>query len=186
MRQLGLPDFVNATLGGAISILWGIRTRCSATNVDEDLRQIVEPNVKRSGCELVGVTGFCFGGWVVGRCLALNNGRSIFAAGVGIHPSLQTESFAAGGTRPIDLARATQNKPILLLASTQDNDAKPSSPIVQAMAKRRAKTPDQLSIEFDLPHGFVARGDFMGPTFKDGQEKAIQLTVDFFLEHLKL
>jgi hypothetical protein len=110
----------------------------------------------------------------------------MFAAGVGIHPSFQPERFAGGGTSPIDLAKATQNKPILFLPAKEDHDLKPSSSLIQAMAKRRANTPDQLSIEFDLPHGFVARGDFMGPTFKEGQEKAIQLTVDFFQQHLKL
>ena len=186
MHQFGLPDFINASLGGLLSIYWGLLTRCSATNIDADLTQIVEPNVKQSGCELVGCTGFCLGGWVVGRCLALNMGRSMFAAGVGIHPSFQPERFAVGGTSPMDLAKGTQNKPILLLPAKEDFDMKPSSPLVKTMAKRRAKTPDQLSIPFDLPHGFVARGDFMGPTFKEGQEKVIQLTVDFFQHHLKL
>jgi dienelactone hydrolase len=182
----GAPDAVNVTLGGSFTLLWGLRTRCSATNVDRDLSQIVEPNVKNTGCEMVGVAGFCFGGWVVGRCLALNQGRSIFAAGVGIHPSFKPEIFAAGGSNPMELAIATQNKPVLWFPAKEDDDLKPTSPFVQAMAKRRAMTPEQISIPFDLPHGFVARGRFMGPEYKEAQEKVIGLTVDFFQQHLKV
>lgn len=180
----GASDAVNVTLGGSFTMLWGLRTRCSATNIDLDLTQIVEPNVKKTGCDIVGVSGFCFGGWVVGRCLALNQGRSIFAAGVGIHPSFKPEIFAAGSSSPMELAVATKNKPVLWLPAKEDDDLKPTSPLVKVMAKRRAMTPDQLSIPFDFPHGFVARGRFMGPDYKEAQEQVIHLTVDFFNQKL--
>ena len=58
----GSSDALNSFLGGTFSILWGLRGRCSATNVDRDLAEIVEPNVKATKCEMVGVAGFCFGG----------------------------------------------------------------------------------------------------------------------------
>ncbi|KAL3925572.1 MAG: hypothetical protein SGILL_000323 [Bacillariaceae sp.] len=178
----GSSDFINCTLmGGSFTILWGLRTRCSATNIDKDLAEIVEPNVKRTGCEMVGVAGFCFGGWVVGRALE----HPFYAAGVGIHPSSKPESFAKGGSSPMEWAERTGNKPILWLPAKEDDDLKPSSPLVQAMAKRRDKTPEQISIPFeDLSHGFVARGEFMGTEYKEGQEKAIDLTVSFFKENL--
>ena len=154
----GSSDAVNATLGGTFTVLWGIRGRCSATNIDLDLETIVEPNVKATGCAMVAVSGFCFGGWVVGRCLGLSHGRSMFAAGVGIHPSSKPESFAKGGSSPMEWATKTQSKPILWLPAKEDDDLKPSSPLVQAMAKRRAKMPSQISIPFEnFSHGFVAR-----------------------------
>jgi dienelactone hydrolase len=53
------PMFDWATL---LKAVWGLRTRCSATNIDADLRDIVEPNVKATGCQMCGVVGFCFGG----------------------------------------------------------------------------------------------------------------------------
>lgn len=122
----------------------------------------------------------------MGRCLALNRGRSIFAAGVGIHPSFKPDIFAAGSSGPMELAVATQNKPILWLPAKEDDDLKPTSPLVKAMAKRRAMTPDQISIPFDFPHGFVARGRFMGQEYREAQEKVIRLTVDFFDQHLQV
>jgi dienelactone hydrolase len=174
-------------LGGYFSIFWGLRTRCSATNIDKDLTTIVEPNVKATGCDMVGVAGFCFGGWVIARCLALNNGRSVFAAGVGIHPSSKPEFCAKGGTSPEQWAANTHNKPILWLPAKEDDDLKPSSPLVQAMAKRRAMKPEQISIPFEnVSHGFVARGEFLGPEYKEAQEKAIKLTVGFFQKHLNV
>jgi dienelactone hydrolase len=45
-----------------LKVVWGLRTRCSATNIDADLRDIVEPNVLATGCLMCGVVGFCFGG----------------------------------------------------------------------------------------------------------------------------
>lgn len=124
---------------------------------------------------------------VVARCLALNNGRSMFAAGVGIHPTFQLESLAAGGTTAMELGERTQNKPILFLPAKEDDGLKASSPVVQTMAKRRGVTAEHISVEFPtMPHGFVSRGRFMGPEYRIAQDRAIQLTVDFMEKHLKV
>ena len=188
MRQWGLPDGINLFLGGLWSILWGLKGRCSAVKIDKMLTEIIEPNVKATGCNLpVGVVGFCFGGWVVARALALNSTNSIFGFGVGIHPGLNVESLVRGGTSEMDLAERTRNKPILFLPAKQDVLVKPTSDIVKYMARRRATSPDKISVAFEsMPHGFVARGDYLGSEYKEAQEKAIELTVGFLHDHSKM
>jgi dienelactone hydrolase len=187
MHQWGLSDDMNATLGGLLYSLWGIRGRCSAVNIDRNLMEIIQPNIRATGCMLpCGVVGFCFGGWVVGRALSVNDTNNVFGAGVGIHPAFQIEPLAYGGTTEMELAERTRNKPVLFLPAKQDVGLKPETDVVKYMARRRAKTPDQISIPFEsMPHGFVARGDFLGLQYKDAQEKAIGLTVDFLEEHIK-
>jgi hypothetical protein len=123
---------------------------------------------------------------VITRCLGLEDGRSIFAAGVGIHPSIQPEQVAAGGTTPTKLMERTQNKPILFLPAKED-DLKTSSPIIQRLAKRRALRVNDISVEFPtVSHGFVSRGPFLVGEYKEAQEKAIQVTVTFLEQHLEV
>ena len=186
MRQYGLADGLNFALGGGLSMLWGFQTRCSAIHMDADLADIIEPNVRVTGCDVCGVVGFCFGGWIVARSLGLHGGQCIFRAGVGIHPAFKIEPLVRGGTSAMALGERTGTKPILLLPAKQDHDVKASNPVIQDMAKRRGTTPDKISIEFpDMPHGWVARGDFLGPQYKQAQEEAIDLTVKFIQEHLQ-
>ncbi len=100
---------------------------------------------------------------------------------------MQPEEVAAGGTTPMELIDRTQNKPILYLPAREDDDLKTSSPLVQKLAKRRALTVDDISVEFPtVPHGFVARGPFLKGEYKEAQDRAIQLTVDFLEKHLNI
>jgi dienelactone hydrolase len=185
-----LLDLGNDTLTLALAvpqILWKLHTSLTVPKIELDLKEIIEPNLKETGCDHVGVSGFCIGGWMVGRCLALENGQSIFSAGVGIHPSWQVEPMASGGSSEHNLAERTKNKPILLLPAKEDDALKPSSSIVQQLAKRRAMTPESISIEFpEMSHGWVARGDSSIPSVKEAQDKALHLVAAFFQEHLKL
>ena len=62
-----------------------------------------------------------------------------------------------------------------------------SSPLIQKLAKRRALRVEDISKEFPtVSHGFVARGPFLEGGYKEAQDKAIQLTVDFMERHLKV
>lgn len=164
------------------------RLRISSVTLEADLTQIVAPNVKDAGCQSVGVVGFCFGGWVIARCLALNDGDSIFSCGVGIHPAWKLETlFAKPRSSEDELGERTKTKPILLLPAKQDKALMADTDIVKALAERRSMKPEEVSIEFpEMDHGFVSRGDSSDPRTKAAQDKALGLTVQFFKKHLKV
>ena len=183
IRDLGV-DAITFALGIPLLLL-KVNTWLTAPKIEADLLEILDPHLKETGCHNVGVAGFCFGGWVIGRALGLEN--AIFGCGVGMHPSWQPEGIVGGGTSETLLAERTKNKPILLLPAKEDNGLKPNSPIVQQLAKRRAVTPDSLSIEFpNMSHGWVVRGDSSIPDIKEAQDKALDLAVGFFQKHLKV
>lgn len=160
----------------------------SSDTIEKDLTQIVVPNVvEDTGCESIGVVGFCFGAWVVARCLALNDGDSVFSCGVGIHPSWTPEQyFAKEKSSEAVLAERTKAKPLLLLPAKEDKDLMPDSPLVKDLAEKRSMSPEEVAIAFpEMRHGFVSRGDSSDPATREAQEKALGLTVEFLEKHLK-
>ena len=162
------------------------RLRISSETIEGDLTQIVAPKIRETGCQSVGVVGFCFGGWVIARCLALDD--SVFSCGVGIHPSWQPEKFyAKPSSSEEELGERTKTKPILLLPAKQDHMLMADTEIVKALAERRSITPEEVVIEFPtMDHGFVSRGDSSDPQIKQAQDKAVGLTAEFLKKHLKV
>lgn len=187
LRELGW-DWLSTFGPLAIAQFLVHRLRISSVTLEADLTQIVAPNVKDAGCQSVGVVGFCFGGWVVARCLALNDGDSIFSCGVGIHPSWALETLYAKPRGSEDeLGERTKTKPILLLPAKQDKALMADADVVKALAERRSIKPEEVSIAFpEMDHGFVSRGDSSDPRTKEAQKKALGLTAQFFMTHLKV
>jgi dienelactone hydrolase len=170
-----------------LPMVYKIIFQVKVSELEQDLSEVLEPNLKATGCELVGCSGFCWGGWVVGHALGLNNGRSMFAMGVGVHPAWKPETLVPGGGTYKALGERTLNKPILFLPAKQDIDFKPDGVIVKQLAQRRAMLPEELSISFeDMDHGFVARGNPKKPGVKEAQEKAVHLVSEFFKKHMKI
>jgi dienelactone hydrolase len=170
-------------LPAAYKILFKIKV----ATLEQDLAEVLEPNLKATGCELVGCCGFCFGGWVVARALGLNGGRSVFAAGVGVHPAWKPETVVSGGGTEQALGERTRNKPVFFLPAKQDADFKPDGVIAKQLAQRRAILPEEISIVFNhMDHGFVMRGNPKKPGVKEAQGKAVQLVSEFFKKHMKI
>lgn len=162
----------------------------SSDTLEKDLTQLIEPNVKNAtGCQSIGMVGFCFGGWLVSRYLALDS-SAFGSCAVAVHPSWAPETLFSTQKPKTEMAlaeRIPNSNPLLLLPAKGDKDLKPDSDIVKFLAERRSTTPDKLSIEFpDMTHGFVARGDSSDPEIKEAQEKALSLTVEFLTKHVEV
>lgn len=201
-----LPDALNFVII-LPQILWGLKFHTTEDVIEEDLNERLLPwihkhkrdrqdgNSSGAGTSPVkfSVVGFCFGGWLVAKTLALDfascgdaSEGSVAEAvcGVGIHPALQVERMIYGRQEE-SLAEATKSKPILLLAAGNDDGAKPNSDVVKVLAEARKVPPGDVSVEFEnMKHGWVTRGDGeKDPRIKDAQEKAFQLTTDFIEKH---
>jgi len=165
------------------------RFSMSTDTFEKDFTQLIEPKVKKdTGCQSIGIVGFCFGGWLSARFLALDT--AFCSCAVQIHPAWGPEALYATQKIKTEMAlaeRIPNNKPLLLLPSKNDKELKPDSDIVKFLAERRSMTPDELSIEFpDMVHGFVARGDSSDPKIKEAQEKVLSLTFEFLDTHLEV
>jgi len=167
-----------------LSVVWGCRTRITIAAIEKDLVEILLPYLNKYEGAKISMVGMCFGGWVMGRALALGEFSHI-KCGVGIHPSWKLQ--VVYGEKEEALAEAVKDKPILFLVAKND-DLKVDTPIVQQLSKQRGGIDEnKISIEFpDMIHGFVARGDASDPTIAEQQERALTLAIDFIkTEELK-
>lgn len=164
-------------------MIWTLQVRITVPGIEQDLREMVFPQVPES-CDYIGCVGFCFGGWTAARALGMEK----FAAGACVHPGLFGEHFIKGGSGSVEtLVRRTGNKPILLLPAKEDMDAKLDSKVVRLLAQRRALRPSDVCVEFpQMRHGWVSRGDSSDPAVQAAQNEALELVVNFFSKHFKL
>jgi dienelactone hydrolase len=147
------------------------------TTIHVDVGRLIIPYLRSLGYESFGCVGFCFGGWAVAQCLALES--SPFSAGVGIHPSLNVEDLHR---RPVaDLAKRVGKTPLLLLPAGNDKrEVKPGGVAVRILAESRGVDESEISVEFpDQIHGFVSRGE---PS--EDQKRAIDKSTEHFIKHL--
>jgi dienelactone hydrolase len=147
------------------------------TTINVDCQRLVVPHLRSLGYESFGCVGFCFGGWAVAQCLALES--SPFSAGVGIHPSLNVEDLHR---RPVaDLARRVGRKPLLLIPAGNDKiDVRPGGAVVKILAEARGVDESEISVEFSNQiHGWVSRGK---PS--EDQKRAIDCAIKHFINHL--
>jgi dienelactone hydrolase len=159
------------------ALVWASKTRMTDTAIEQDLMESLLPFLKNYDQAKVSMLGFCYGGWVMGRALALD-AFSFVKCGVGIHPSWKLQ--ALHGKTEVALAEAVKAKPILFLPAGND-DLKVGTPIVQQLAKQRGGIAEAtIAIEFpDMVHGWVARGDANDAKIAEQQEKALNLAKDF-------
>eukprot|EP00934_Nitzschia_sp_Nitz4_P002909 Nitzschia sp. Nitz4//scaffold82_size85912//58543//59397//NITZ4_005149-RA/size85912-processed-gene-0.38-mRNA-1//-1//CDS//3329558859//2899//frame0 len=162
------------------NFFWSVLFRVTASAIDQDIIEIIQPNIKETGCEIIGCTGFCFGGTVI--CRALGVEGSEFAAAVGNHPSFKPDEFMRGGEGNGEaLLKRTGVKPILLFNAKQDTATFSTTKLIRDAAERRGISPSDMAVEFpDMDHGFVTRGDSSVPCIREAQEKVVELTVKFF------
>lgn len=173
----GLPMFMTIFTAVPV-IIYSVRTYASSANIDRDLSILVRPYLdsKLSADAEISCVGFCFGGWVVGRALALEalNCRT----GVAIHASPKVE-FLAGGNIT-GLWERVGKKPVLFLPSRSDGDTKVDSVIVKQMAEQRNVQPADICVEFsDMIHGWVTRGDLANEQVAQNFERAMAMTARF-------
>eukprot|EP00934_Nitzschia_sp_Nitz4_P002630 Nitzschia sp. Nitz4//scaffold82_size85912//57373//58227//NITZ4_005148-RA/size85912-processed-gene-0.122-mRNA-1//-1//CDS//3329558856//2620//frame0 len=179
-------SFDAQVLMNAPRFIWAVKTRVTASAIDQDIIEIIQPAMKDVGCEKIGCAGFCFGGTVVCRAMGVEGGE--FAAGVGNHAAFKPDELMAGGTgSPEELFKLTGDKPVLFLNAIQDKDTFSTSKLIQEGAERRGISPSDMAIEFpDMNHGFVTRGDPADPVMRENQEKALDLAVKFFTDKLSV
>lgn len=164
------------------SVLWACSTNMKEHKVDADLREIVAPAVS-SKTENVATLGFCYGGWVVGKTLAMQDFPA--KAGVGVHPAWAVQEVF--GKKDTDLATAVGKAPILLLPASNDEPAKVGTKVVEILAKARGVEESVVSVEFpEMIHGFVPRGDSSDAKVKEAQDQATTMACDFIKEHVKV
>jgi dienelactone hydrolase len=175
----GLPNSITMALA-LPSIVWNIKMRVTPGNIERDLKSIIQPYLKQTKTVTkVSCVGFCFGGWVVGRALALNGFDC--QSGVAIHPSWKAEKLVGSLEQ---LVAGVGKKPILFLPAANDVDCKVDTPLIQQLAKQRGVDPSDLSIAFEeMKHGWVTRGDDSVQEIARDIEKALNLTVKFIQEH---
>lgn len=174
----GFPHIVTDTFM-MFSVLWACFTNMKDSKVEMDLKEVVGPALPT---DKVACLGFCYGGWVAGRTVALEG----FPAkiGVGIHPSWALE--AVFGRKEEDLATAVDKSPFLFLPASND-ELKVGNPVVEMLAKARGIEQDKVAIEFpEMVHGWVTRGDSTDEKVKEAQDKATTLAADFVKEYVKV
>jgi len=178
-----LPDALGlmATLP---AFLYRMRFNHPPQVVERDLTELIlpwiqsqVPNVAELGISCV---GFCFGGWIVARSLALDNFP--MKCGVGVHPSFMVESAVHWGNES-DLVAKIGPKPILLLPAGNDsNKIKVGGSHTKALAEMRNVPETIISMEFpNMKHGWVSRGDGTDAAVAECQEEAME-AVSKFLE----
>mmetsp|Transcript_15170 Transcript_15170/g.28786 ORF Transcript_15170/g.28786 Transcript_15170/m.28786 type:complete len:297 (-) Transcript_15170:41-931(-) len=177
-----------------LSIVWAEKTRITAPAVKADLKEIIQPNVPPS-VDKIGMVGFCFGAWVIGRSFGWSNhedhdGQRILpnlSAGVLIHPSWRPEGVVVGGGKTKEeIAEGCKTKPILLMPGKQDVDFHKNSPIAQQLADQSNLSIDDVVVDFThMDHGWVSRADSTNhKAIQEAQEQATQNTANFFKQHI--
>jgi len=174
-----LPEMVALPLAAG-GMIWRLKfTYTLESVIGGDCARLVVPHLKNLGYEELGCVGFCFGGWAVAQCLAMDS--SPFKCGVGIHPSLNVERMH--GRKEVDLAKKIGKKPIFFMPAGNDKEeVKPGGSVVKMIATERGVEESEVSKVFnDMVHGWVSRGA------KEVAERQKEATNDaslFFKKHL--
>ena len=203
-QNLGLSEYRGSVLG-APSMLLRLKFNHPPAVLERDICQIILPWLQsvllhNSQSYQLACVGFCFGGWCVGRALALPH--TPFVAGVGIHPSFQPELLHS--STPEALAKRISKQsphnhnhhsdnnhntipPLLLLPARNDDGLLADSAVVQLLAAARHVPVHQVAVEFPtMRHGWVTRGDGAADPreLAQEQERALQVTADFLQRHV--
>lgn len=132
------------------------------------------------GSANVGGFGLCWGAVPVFHAA----GAGIIRAGVSAHPSLQAAGFYGEPGQPGEFAAKTGKCPMLLLPAQEDS--------LDDYGEEGAVTAAVRDLGFacvshpfpEMHHGFVARGDTSDAATARDVETALQISADFFAEHL--
>ena len=188
-----MPDFfrgcpiaqpiLNSALGFLVTlpaVLYRIKYRHTTEALERDLVHLVYPWIQMQAPTVAEIglscVGFCWGGWMVARSLALED--IPMKCGVGVHPSFKVESLHKGYEE--DLVKRIGTKPIRLLPAKNDpGNLKVGGMHVKALAEARGVPESEISTEFpSMKHGWVSRGG-RHPDVGKCQEEAMQIIVDF-------
>ena len=178
-----LPEQVANVLGAPGMIFRLKFTYTFDPVIKRDSSDTVVPWLKSKGITEFACVGFCYGGWCIGRSLALP--EKPFSCGVGIHPSFNVE-LLHGGTEE-QLAEAIGSTPILLLPAGNDRDTlKPGGECVRMLAGARGVNEEDVSVCFDdMIHGWVTRGDdSKSQGVANAQKDALKRCSDFILQNI--
>lgn len=184
-----LPDVVGI-LGTLPAFLYRLRFGHGPEALERDLTELIYPWIESQlappvKLDEIGTScvGFCFGGWVAARSLAM--GDIPMRCMVGAHPSFQVGRVHGG--READVVEKIGAKPILLLPAGNDaRSVKAGGEHVGTLAGARDVPEGEISVEFpDMKHGWVSRGDGTVPAVAKCQEEAMQAIVGFLeLNHV--
>lgn len=181
------PSFLPDSLGMLATLpafLYRIRFNHPPIKVERDLTEQILPWLRKQVPNLAQIgtscLGFCFGGWVVARSLALEELN--LKCGVGVHPSFIVESKVHRGDEA-ELVMRIGRKPVLLLPAGNDSkEIKVGGQHTKALAKARNVPEDAIALEspgMKMKHGWVSRGDGTDPTVSKCQEDAMVAIVNF-------
>ena len=144
--------------------------------IANDIQLCMDFLMEKEGVSQFGAMGFCWGGWVIAKSAA--NGIP-WSAGVSPHPSTGIEQKAFGNDEVEMMSKVPM--PFLIMPAGNDPpNLKPGHPTVEELEKKGGKC-----VVFDkMTHGWTTRGDLSNPDIKKDTETALQLTLEFFKEHL--
>lgn len=180
-----LPDLIGI-LATLPAFLYRLRFVYPPEVVERELSNLIFPWIQSQvpNLEEIGVScaGFCFGGWVVARSLALND--IPMRCGVAVHPAFLPEMFHPGGNED-ELMKKTGTKPILLLPAGNDSATiKVGGKHTKALAEARKISESAISVEYSsMKHGWVSRGNGNVPAIAECQEEAMKTIVKFLKEN---
>lgn len=125
----------------------------------------------------IGVMGFCWGAWAIGKSFQAGFPWKVAVAA---HPSFNVEKFVHGGD-DVALMQGIGCPTLLMPASNDLPYTKPGSSEFQVLQDRGGR-----SVVFeDMLHGWTTRGDMNDPNVKRDVEAALMEALQFFKSHLK-
>jgi len=180
-----LPAWFGTKLLGGLPMLYRLKFSFDeAQVVEREIKRTVLPwlaEVAVKSYRSLSCVGFCYGGWVVGRTLALLPDH--FRCGVGIHPSFNVGMVH--GSTEAEVAEGVGATPLLLLPAGNDSDSiKPGGAACQILATARGVRDEDVSLPFEtMVHGWVSRGDTRDAGVAKEQARALELAAEFLRKH---
>lgn len=144
-----------------------------------DLTDRVLPYLAEKGAKKVGISGTCWGAWVVLN--ASTTGK--FSAGVSWHPSFQICGIFGGSE--VEVAGKINTPQLVLPAENDQANVMKDGDVTKAMIAAVGEDKVEHKVYAGTAHGYMTRGDLetesVRVAVKDGMERAIA----FFGKYLK-
>jgi len=172
-----LPDYYRGEAVKAIdeTLMDFIKKHTVWDNLKADADKVIA-FAKAKGAKVFGSVGTCWGTYPVMKLSAYPE----FVAGVGMHPSHSPISGAVGDdeTKLLEGAKSAQ---ILFMPAGDDHENVRTGGLAEKILGDKLK----IVLFEDMKHGWTTKGVLTEANVKRDVDKAVDLLVNHFMEHLK-